>query len=215
VLTKDEARAARTKKRLACALVIDGNRLAGIVLDLSSSGLFVQTSANPNPGTRLDVELEIPGEPERPRLAARVARKKVVPPRLKGVVHGGVGLKIESAPESFFRYLAQLQIGEAGGESPAEAAPAEKAPASQKPAGPEKAPAPKKAAPTGKNATRGGAASASTGAKQERFRVRVSQIGGSRSRSLEISAASEDEARREAITKAGEGWKILACERVA
>jgi hypothetical protein len=45
--------------------------------------------------------------------------------------------------------------------------------------------------------------------------VRVSQIGGSRSRSLEVDAASEEEARREAVVAVGEGWKILACERVA
>jgi hypothetical protein len=44
--------------------------------------------------------------------------------------------------------------------------------------------------------------------------VRVSQIGGSRSRSLEVSATSEEEARREAMAASGEGWKILACERV-
>jgi hypothetical protein len=42
----------------------------------------------------------------------------------------------------------------------------------------------------------------------------VSQIGGSRSRSLEVSAASEEEARREVMAASGKGWRILACERV-
>jgi hypothetical protein len=45
--------------------------------------------------------------------------------------------------------------------------------------------------------------------------VRVSQVSGSRSRSLLVNAASEEEARREALDASGEGWKILACERVA
>ena len=123
-------RAQRSKKRLPCTLVIEGNRLAGIVLDLSASGLFVQTSANPSPGARVDVELEIPGEAQRALLVGRVARTKVVPPRLKGVVHGGLGLHIESAPETFFHYLAQLQAEGAVGEPPAESEPPAKAPAS-------------------------------------------------------------------------------------
>jgi hypothetical protein len=123
-------RAERTKKRLACTLVIEGSRLAGIVLDISATGLFVQTSANPAPGTQLDVEIDIPGESKRPLLAARVARRKVVPPRLKSVVHAGLGLQIESAPEAFFGYLAQLQSAEAA-------------------AAPEKAGSPAKAAESG------------------------------------------------------------------
>ena len=71
------SRAKRTKKRLACTLLIEGNRLAGIVLDLSATGFFVQTSANPKPGTRFNLELDLPGEPERALLAVRVARKEV------------------------------------------------------------------------------------------------------------------------------------------
>jgi hypothetical protein len=190
-------RAKRTKKRLACTLVIEGNDLAGIVLDVSASGLFVQTSANPSPGARLELELEIPGESQRSRLAVRVARKKVVPPRLKGVVHGGLGLQIESAPEPFFRYLAQLQVGET-----AEAAPAVTAP-------------PAKPSPARRSRVRRRASPPPpTAVVEEHFRVRVSQIGGSRSRSLDVSAASEQEARREAMALSGEGWKILGCERV-
>ena len=194
----DRRRAERTKKRLACTLLIEGNCLAGIVLDLSATGFFVQTSANLNPGTRLNLELDIPGESQRSLLAVRVARKKVVPPRLKGVVHGGLGLQIESAPESFYRYLAQLQVGESAAASlavpkpPAKPSPARSSRARRR-ASPRRPPA---------------------AARQKRFRVRVTQIGGSRSRSMEIRAASEEDARREAMAMSGEGWKILGCERV-
>jgi hypothetical protein len=184
--------------------VIEGSRLAGIVLDVSASGFFVQTSANPSPGTRLDLEIDIPGESQRSLVAVRVARRKVVPSRLKSVVHGGLGLQIESAPEPFFRYLAQLQAGEAAEASPAAAAP----PA--KPSPPVTAPPAKPSAAHRSGARR----RAPPAAPEERFRVRVSQVGGSRSRSLEVSAASAEEARREAMAAAGEGWKILGCERV-
>jgi Tfp pilus assembly protein PilZ len=205
----DRRRADRTKKRLACTLVIGDTRLAGIVLDLSASGIFVQTSANPAPGAELGLEIEIPGEPQRPLLAVRVARRKVVPPRLKSVVHGGLGLQIESAPEAYFRYLAQLQPDEAAAASPTVAA----SPA--KPSLGVKAPPAKLSPARGRGALRGTPPRPAAVAKKERFRVRVSQIGGSRSRSLEVSAASEEEARREAMAAAGEGWKILGCERVA
>ena len=201
--------ATRTKKRLTCALVIDGSRLSGIVLDLSANGVFVQTSANPPPGAELGLELEIPGEPERTLLVVRVARKKVVPLRLRSVVHGGLGLQIERAPEAYFGYVAQLQPAEVAEEPPAVGAPpANASPAVTVP--------PKKASPGRRGGSRRGVPPrVPAAAKQERFRVRVSQISGSRSRSLEVSAASEEEARREAMATAGEGWKILACERVA
>jgi hypothetical protein len=197
-----EGRAARTKKRLPCTLVVEDSRLAGIVLDLSASGIFVQTSANPSPGTRLDLEIEIPGESQRALLTVRVARRKVVPPRLKSVVHAGLGLQIENAPEAFFGYMAQLQADETASAAP--------------PAKPSAARSPAKTSVARKSAARPSAPRRRPPpvVTKERFRVRVSQVGGSRSRSLEISAASEEEARREAMSAAGEGWKILACERV-
>ena len=191
-------RAERTKKRLTCTLVIEGSRLAGIVLDLSATGLFVQTSANPTPGARFGVELEIPGEPQRSVLAVRVARKKIAPPRLKSIVQGGLGLQIENAPEAYFSCVAQLQAGEAAAASPAVAAPPAK-------------PSPAFKAPPAKKSP---AAPRRPILEKERFRVRVSQINGSRSRSLEVSAVSEQAALREAKATSGEGWKILSCERV-
>jgi hypothetical protein len=201
--------ASRTKKRLTCALVIGGSRLSGIVLDLSASGLFVQTSANPPPGAEIGLELEIPGEPERTLLVVRVVRKKVVPPRLRSVVHGGLGLRIERAPEAFFGFVAQLQCVEVAEEPPAVAAVPAKASAavtaSARKASPDRRSGARRVVPP----------RAPAAAKGKRFRVRVSQISGSRSRSLEVTAASEEEARRKAMGSSGEGWKILACERVA
>lgn len=206
--------AARTKKRLTCTLVIDGARLSGIVLDLSASGLFVQTSANPPAGSEIGLEIDVPGQQQRLDLVVRVVRRKVVPPRLKSVVHAGLGLQIQNAPEGYFRYVAQLQPGNTPAASAKAAAP-ETAAALETGAPPAEAAPAAKAAAARASASRGGAPSRAPAPRQERFRVRVSQIGGSRSRSLEIKAASESEARSEAETACGEGWKILACDRVA
>ena len=47
-----------------------------------------------------------------------------------------------------------------------------------------------------------------------RFRVRVKQAGGTRSRALLIQCASEAEARHQALAKAGSGWVILEIDRL-
>jgi hypothetical protein len=158
-------RAERSKKRMGCGVWVEKSRHAGIVLDISATGLFIQTSASPQLGALISVELVVPGSAAPLRIEGRVARKKVVPPQLVTVAQGGVGVRIESAPEDYYTLLAQMQPN--------------------------------------------------TAAATRRFRVRLRQIRGSRSRALEISAASEEDARRKAVAQAGEGWQVLACELAA
>jgi hypothetical protein len=45
-------RAERIKQRLTCELIIGDRRHPGIVLDISETGIFMQTSASPPPGER-------------------------------------------------------------------------------------------------------------------------------------------------------------------
>jgi len=47
-----------------------------------------------------------------------------------------------------------------------------------------------------------------------RFRVRVREIGGSRSRRIEVSASDREAARGRALEGIGEGWKILDVEEL-
>jgi hypothetical protein len=123
-------------------------------------------------------------------------------------------LRIKSAPEAYFSYVAQLQCAEVAEEPPADASAAVTAASANASAA--VTASPKKASPARTSgAPRVTPARAPVAAKGKRFRVRVSQISGSRSRSLEVTAASEEEARRKAMGASGEGWKILACELVA
>lgn len=168
----------RTKRRMPCELVIEGRRQRGIVLDLSPTGLFVQTSAKPPKGGHLGVEMTVDGE--RLVLEARVVRKRVVPPQLLSAAAGGLGLRIVSAPASYFDFLARI------GRTPeARAAPRPRG-------GPETAPEPE-AEPE----------------PAARFRVRLGQVGGSRTRTLEVEAADEHAARKLALAEAGSEWKVL------
>ena len=98
----------RIKKRLACALWIKGVRQHGIVLDLSSKGLFVQTSAKPAPGEAVRIELVLPGQSKSTTLMATVARVRTVPPALLAVAQGGIGLKLQNPPEEYFVFVGKV-----------------------------------------------------------------------------------------------------------
>ncbi len=182
----------RTKMRIACTLHLEEARHSGMVLDVSAGGLFVQTNASPAPGTPVRLELRVPGHPEPIEMQAQVARKRIVPPRLRTLLKGGIGLQLENPPEEFYALVAKLQSPEAAGsETASTAKPSESASESSgetKPA--EKPPKPKLTS----------------------FRVKLSQVGGDGSRILVIRASDEDEASRRAILDLGDGWKVLSCE---
>ena len=181
----------RTKMRIACTLHWEESRHSGMVLDVSAGGLFVQTNASPAPGTPVRLELRVPGLSESIEMQASVARKRIVPARLRALLKGGVGLQLENPPEEFYALVAKLQAPEA---------------ATAKTSEPE--------TPQASGATQSakGASKRRPKPKLTSFRVRLSQVGGSASRNLVIRASGEDEARRRAILDVGDGWKVLSCE---
>ncbi len=168
----------RFRKRIPCRVRIDGKRHAGMVLNLSHGGLFVQTSAGARPGAQLEVELDLGAAPV--ALGAQVVWRRVVASHLRTVSHGGIGVRIQRAPEPFYDFVMGLRNASSG---PLAAARVE--------------------APAAGAAARGEPAPAS------RYRVRVQQQGGPRSRWLELAAASEADARRQALAEVGAGWDVL------
>ena len=104
----DKRREARMKKRLACSLTIKGVRQHGIVMDLSSKGLFVQTSAKPKPGDEVRIELTLPGQEKSTQLHATVARVRMVPPALLAVAQGGIGLQLKNPPPEYFVFVGKI-----------------------------------------------------------------------------------------------------------
>jgi hypothetical protein len=204
-------RAERTRKRLPCTLFVEKRRHVGVVLDLSANGLFVQTSATPETGDRVTLECHLPGQSEPARLDTRVARRKLVPPKLRTVAQGGLGLRIENAPEPYYSFVAQVlreQIGR-----PAEA---------PKPGPPEPQDSPPPPAPAKRSvsnlerrareiALRRALGPRTPEEPKHLFRVRVGH--GARSRTLTVNAVNEDQARAEALAKLDSGWMVLRCER--
>jgi Tfp pilus assembly protein PilZ len=174
----------RKKRRMPCNVTFEGRQHNGLVIDLSPGGLFVQTNAKAQPGDRLDLKLSLPGETHKLPLQVEVVRKIVVPPRLLAVAHGGVGVRILNAPETYYNFMEALEVGPDVGESKAESNDAE---TSEK--------------------------DAAAGARpQQSYRVRAKQTLGPRSRIVDVTASSEEDARNRALAELGQGWQVLRVE---
>jgi hypothetical protein len=163
----------RTKKRIGCTVVSGDQRYAGIVLDVSPQGIFVQTSAALAPGSIVNVELGVSSQQEPLLVEARVARHKQVPPSLRSIAGGGLGLHIDLPPQGFLQFYADLTRTNLPNS--------------------EKSERPKKPPP----------------APKLRYRVRLVQIGGSRSRLVDVECNTLDAAERAALDAAGDGWKVI------
>jgi hypothetical protein len=181
-------RAQRIKKRMTCELRLAGRAYRGIVLDLSETGVFIQTDATPGGTERLRIKLRTPDGSEF-EVDATVARRQVAPPQLTTVVRGGLGLRVVNPPAAYFELI---------GIAAAEAARKERAAAAP---GSRKASAPAAAAPPPPPPV-----------PEETFRVRVKQSNGPRSRSFTVRAPSPEEARKRASAEIGRGWEILSIE---
>jgi len=94
---------------MTCELRYEGHKASGIVLDLSSTGLFVQTSARPAPGTIFHLMLEARGDTPALDLRVRVARQRRTEPRLASLVPPGLGLQILDAPSAYFDLIEKQQ----------------------------------------------------------------------------------------------------------
>lgn len=100
----EQRRAERIRQRLTCELVIGDRNHQGIVLDVSKTGLFVQTSASPPPGERIGVKLRR-ADGASVEVEASVARRYKVPQRLVSIARGGIGLRIESPSDGYQQFI--------------------------------------------------------------------------------------------------------------
>ena len=98
----------RFAKRIRCAISDRGTPRTALVVNVSRSGLFMQTTVPAQMGSTFDVELNPADQQEPIRLKARVVWRKNVPARLRGVAKGGIGMQIVWAPEEYYGLLAEL-----------------------------------------------------------------------------------------------------------
>ncbi len=98
----------RFRKRIPCAFNAGGRSSSGLVLNVSRSGLFLQTSMPEGSGTVVDLELNPLDRAEQIALTARVVWRKTVPAQLRTIVSGGFGLQIIRADEAYYGLLSAL-----------------------------------------------------------------------------------------------------------
>jgi hypothetical protein len=92
----------RKKRRIPCHLWVGKRVHNALVLDLSPTGLFIQTHAKTNRGDRLD--LRLPGiDNAMLDLVVEVVRVRQVPQALLAAAKGGIGVRIVNAPEEYFQ----------------------------------------------------------------------------------------------------------------
>ncbi len=191
---ENRRRHARVKKRVSCALTSGGRRYTGVVLDVSPEGLFVQTSAKLKPGAIADLELGI-GANQTLRMQARVIHAKLVPPELRSIAKGGLGLCIALPPPEFYEFFANLTRTDLpGGEAQKSKTPAESSASAKKKKATRKRKLPPRMAPPTPRLC---------------YRVRLSQVGGSRTRSVAVECSTISDAEKLAMRSVGDGWKVL------
>ena len=179
-----DPRAPRQRKRISCELIVNGSRYSGIILDLSATGMFVQTTLKPGAGEGVTVKMKVPGRDETISVEARVARKKMVPPQLLAVAQGGIGLAIARPAASYLDFL-----GEMGPEHAEFVARERRRRPSRGRVRPPDASSPK------------------------RFRVHAVEASSGRKNSYLMVAATEQQASEQVLEELGDDWKILFIER--
>lgn len=182
----------RLRKRLPCTLSMEARRHNGMILNLSSRGLFVQTSLPAEPGTLLDLDVHDPLQGEAIPLQAAVVWRRRVSPRMTGVNQSGMGLRLLNRPTAWQTMMSDLlgstsspDLGQPDVAEPTSAHRVEEPPT-------ESTPAPEPVF---------------------RFDVRLAETGGPRSRRVVVEVEDETAAGKEARRIAGEGWTVLEIRR--
>jgi hypothetical protein len=100
----------RKKRRIPCTLWVGEREHSALVLDLSPSGMFIQTHARTQRGERL--RLQLSHEKTRIEMKIEVVRMKQVPPNLVAAAKGGIGVRIVEAGPAYDALMKALGIAE-------------------------------------------------------------------------------------------------------
>jgi hypothetical protein len=176
----------RVKRRVPCEVFVGDARFSGMIVNLSRNGLFVQTTARPARGSQVEIRLNVETESEPIRLLAVVRRASTLPPGATSVGRGGIGVSVERADERYLRFLASL-APEVGASSIAAPAPPGRD---------------QRATPAGREDP----------TTTTRYRVRIAQMGSSRSKTVFACGRTPAEASDLALAAFEEGWKVLEIE---
>jgi hypothetical protein len=98
----------RIKRRIPCEFDYEGHAYAGIVVDLSAGGMFLQTDTAIEPGSELVLRLR-PDRVAEVAVRGRVVRRRFTPAVLASMIRRGVGVYLLNAPPAYFELLGITQ----------------------------------------------------------------------------------------------------------
>ena len=99
----------RFKKQLPCHVKLGESEYDGTILNLSRSGLFVQTGAGVGPGETVEVALRAPLASPDLVLRSRVVWNRLAVQPVRQPMAGGIGLEIEDAPETYYSLVEAVE----------------------------------------------------------------------------------------------------------
>ena len=98
----------RVRRRLPCTLDTHKGHRQGLVLNLSRSGLFVQTNLPPRPGTQVAIDMTGPDSQERIQLRGQVVWRRRVNSRMTGTAQSGMGLRLDGVGPRYEALLRKI-----------------------------------------------------------------------------------------------------------
>jgi hypothetical protein len=98
----------RYRKRLPCRVKVGGNAHEGWIVNLSRTGLFVQTAAGAGPGEMVEVAVQAPTASPDLVLRSQVVWQRSVPPQLRELM-GGIGVQIHQPPETYYSLVEAVE----------------------------------------------------------------------------------------------------------
>jgi hypothetical protein len=105
---KDQRQYRRHTRRLSCGFRVAGRDNRGFITNISARGFFIQARNQPEPGDELVVTIEDKGS-DPIVVTGTVARMRKSHPSLSSIVPPGIGILVNTAPESYYQLILEFE----------------------------------------------------------------------------------------------------------
>lgn|GEM_PF-3446231 len=105
---KDQRQYRRHARRLSCGFRVAGSENRGFITNISARGFFIQARNHPEPGGEIVVTIEDKGS-DPIVVTGTVARMRKSHPSLSSIVQPGIGILVNTAPESYYQLILEFE----------------------------------------------------------------------------------------------------------
>lgn len=100
----------RVRRRVPCTINVAGGQHRALVLNLSRSGLFVQTSLPADPGTPIAIDLSGPRGDESIAVSGTVVWRRRISPRMSSTNQSGMGVRLDAPPMAWSELVGDAPV---------------------------------------------------------------------------------------------------------